>query len=302
MKTSITGYPRIGSVRELKFASEKYFKDEISSEELRETAKKLRYENLEVQRKSGIDLIPSNDFSFYDRMLDTAVLLNALPERYADLGLSELDTYFAAARGYQGEKGDVKALAMKKWFNTNYHYMVPELCDDTDIKLVGSKPFDLFAEAQQNGVTTKPVIIGAYTFLKLSRFTGTKKAEDFAEKTAAAYAEILSRFAAENAEWIQLDEPCLVMDMDESDKKLFVGLYEIILGSKGNLKVLLQTYFGDVRDCYSDICKLPFDGVGLDFVEGKKTLELVLHKGFPKDKVLFAGVVNGKNIWRNNYA
>ncbi len=302
MKTSITGYPRIGSVRELKFASEKYFKDEISSEELRETAKKLRYENLEVQRKSGIDLIPSNDFSFYDRMLDTAVLLNALPERYADLGLSELDTYFAAARGYQGEKGDVKALAMKKWFNTNYHYMVPELCDDTDIKLVGSKPFDLFAEAQQNGVTTKPVIIGAYTFLKLSRFTGTKKAEDFAEKTAAAYAEILSRFAAENAEWIQLDEPCLVMDMDESDKKLFVGLYEIILGSKRNLKVLLQTYFGDVRDCYSDICKLPFDGVGLDFVEGKKTLELVLHKGFPKDKVLFAGVVNGKNIWRNNYA
>lgn len=302
MKTSIIGYPRIGSLRELKFASEKYFKGEISSEELRETARKLRYENLEIQRESGIDLIPSNDFSFYDGMLDTAVLLNALPERYADLGLSELDTYFAAARGYQGEKGDVKALAMKKWFNTNYHYMVPELCDDTDIKLVGSKPFDLFAEAQQNGVTTKPVIIGAYTFLKLSRFTGAKKAEDFAEKTAAAYAEILSRFAAENAEWIQLDEPCLVMDMDESDKKLFVGLYEKILGSKGNLKVLLQTYFGDVRDCYSDICKLPFDGVGLDFVEGKKTLELVLHKGFPKDKVLFAGVVNGKNIWRNNYA
>lgn len=302
MKTSIIGYPRIGSLRELKFASEKYFKGEISSEELRETARKLRYENLEVQRESGIDLIPSNDFSFYDGMLDTAVLLNALPERYADLGLSELDTYFAAARGYQGEKGDVKALAMKKWFNTNYHYMVSELCDDTDIKLVGSKPFDLFAEAQQNGVTTKPVIIGAYTFLKLSRFTGAKKAEDFAEKTAAAYAEILSRFAAENAEWIQLDEPCLVMDMDESDKKLFVGLYEKILGSKGNLKVLLQTYFGDVRDCYSDICKLPFDGVGLDFVEGKKTIDLILQKGFPKDKVLFAGVVNGKNIWRNNYA
>ncbi|MDE7360873.1 MAG: 5-methyltetrahydropteroyltriglutamate--homocysteine S-methyltransferase [Oscillospiraceae bacterium] len=302
MKSSITGYPRIGSLRELKFASEKYFKGEISSEELRETARKLRYENLEVQRESGIDLIPSNDFSFYDGMLDTAVLLNALPERYADLVLSELDTYFAAARGYQGEKGDVKALAMKKWFNTNYHYMVPELCDDTDIKLVGSKPFDLFAEAQHNGVTTKPVIIGAYTFLKLSRFTGTKKAEDFAEKTAAAYAEILSRFADENAEWIQLDEPCLVMDMDEYDKKLFVGLYEKILGGKGNLKVLLQTYFGDVRDCYSDICKLPFDGVGLDFVEGKKTLDLVLQNGFPKDKVLFAGVVNGKNIWRNNYA
>lgn len=302
MKTSITGYPRIGSQRELKFASEKYFKREIFSEELRETAKKLRYENLEIQRKSGLDIIPSNDFSFYDGMLDTTVLLNALPKRYTDLGLSELDTYFAAARGYQGEKGDVKALAMKKWFNTNYHYMVPEIGDDTEIKLVGSKPFELFSEALQNGVKTKPVIIGAYTFLKLSRFTGTKKAEDFAEETAAAYMEILRKFSEENAEWIQLDEPCLVMDMSEADKKLFVGLYEKILGSKGGVKVLLQTYFGDVRDCYAELCGLPFDGIGLDFVEGKKTLNLVFQHGFPKDKVLFAGVVNGKNIWRNSYA
>lgn len=205
MKTSIIGYPRIGSQRELKFASEKYFKGVISSEELRETAKKLRFENLELQRKSGLDIISSNDFSFYDGMLDTAVLLNALPKRYAELGLSEIDTYFAAARGYQGEKGDVKALAMKKWFNTNYHYMVSEI-DDTEIKLVGSKPFELLSEALQNGVKTKPVIIGAYTFLKLSRFTGTRKAEDFAEETAAAYIEILRKFSGENAEWIQLDE------------------------------------------------------------------------------------------------
>ena len=301
MKTTIIGYPRIGSQRELKFASEKYFKGEISSEELQETAKKLRYENLEIQRKSDLDIIPSNDFSFYDGMLDTAVLLNALPERYLDLGLSELDTYFAAARGYQGEKGDVKALAMKKWFNTNYHYMVPEIGDDTAIRLVGSKPFDLFSEALQNGVKTKPVIIGAYTFLKLSRSMGTKKAEDFVEETAAAYIEILWKFSEANAEWVQLDEPCLVMDMNETDKRLFVGLYEKILGNKGSIKVLLQTYFGDVRDCYNELCGLPFDGVGLDFVEGKQTIDLVLKNGFPKDKVLFAGIVNGKNIWRNNY-
>ena len=301
MKTTIIGYPRIGSQRELKFASEKYFKGEISSEELQETAKKLRYENLEIQRKSDLDIIPSNDFSFYDGMLDTAVLLNALPERYLDLGLSELDTYFAAARGYQGEKGDVKALAMKKWFNTNYHYMVPEIGDDTAIRLVGSKPFDLFSEALQNGVKTKPVIIGAYTFLKLSRFMGIKKAEDFVEETAAAYIEILWKFSEANAEWVQLDEPCLVMDMNETDKRLFVGLYEKILGNKGSIKVLLQTYFGDVRDCYNELCGLPFDGVGLDFVEGKQTIDLVLKNGFPKDKVLFAGIVNGKNIWRNNY-
>lgn len=191
---------------------------------------------------------------------------------------------------------------MKKWFNTNYHYMVPEIDDDTEIKLVGSKPFELFSEALQNGVKTKPVIIGAYTFLKLSRFAGTKKAEDFAEETAAAYMEIIRKFSEENAEWIQLDEPCLVMDMSEADKKLFVGLYEKILGNKSGIKVLLQTYFGDVRDCYTEICVLPFDGIGLDFVEGKKSLDLVLQYGFPKDKVLFAGVVNGKNIRRNNYA
>lgn len=125
MKTSIVGYPRIGSLRELKFASEKYFRNEISAEELQNTAKNLRLENLKIQSAGGLDFIPSNDFSFYDGMLDTAVLLNVIPERYEKLGLSELDTYFATARGYQGGSGDVKALAMKKWFNTNYHYMVP---------------------------------------------------------------------------------------------------------------------------------------------------------------------------------
>ncbi|MCM1055317.1 MAG: 5-methyltetrahydropteroyltriglutamate--homocysteine S-methyltransferase [Bacteroides sp.] len=300
MKTSITGYPRIGAQRELKFASEKYFGGEISADELRETAKRLRLENLKLQRGSGLDYIPS-DFSFYDGMLDTAVMLNALPKRYTELGLSELDAYFAAARGYQGEKGDVKALAMKKWFNTNYHYMVPEIDDDTEIKLVGNAPLELFKEASQNGVRTKPVVIGAYTFLKLARFTGTKTAEDIAEETALAYNELLRGFDAENAEWVQLDEPCLVTDMTDRDKKLFVGLYEKILGNKGNVKALLQTYFGDVRDCCDEIYSLPFDGVGLDFVEGKKTFDLILQKGFPKDKVLFAGVVNGKNIWRNNY-
>lgn len=179
MKTTIIGYPRIGGLRELKFASEKYFRGEISQADLEKTAKEIRLYNLELQKKSGIDLIPSNDFSFYDGVLDTAFLLNVVPERYSALGLSKLDTYFAAARGYQGEKGDVKALAMKKWFNTNYHYMVPEIDDDTQIALTGTKPFELFMEALENGVKTKPVIIGAYTFLKLARFKGTKSAVDF---------------------------------------------------------------------------------------------------------------------------
>lgn len=301
MKTSIIGYPRIGSLRELKFASEKYFRGEISASELQEIAKQLRLANLNTQRESGLDFIPSGDFSFYDGMLDTAVLLNVIPERYRNLNLSELDTYFAMARGYQGEKGDVKAFAMKKWFNTNYHYMVPEIDDTTEIKLSGDKPFKLFAEALENGVKTKPVIIGAYTFLKLAKYTGNKTAADFAESISSAYCDILMKFAELDAEWVQFDEPCLVMDMTSDDKELFIQLYKKILSEKNSIKVILQTYFGDIRDCYSEICNLDFDGIGLDFVEGKQSLSLVKKNGFPADKILFAGVVNGKNIWKNHY-
>ena len=302
MNTSIIGYPRIGNLRELKFASEKYFRGEITASELEKTAKEIRSYNLELQKKSGLDFIPSNDFSFYDGVLDTAFLLNAVPERYTSLGLSKLDTYFAAARGYQGEKGDVKALAMKKWYNTNYHYMVPEIDDSTEIKLAGTKPFELFSEALAGGAKTKPVIIGAYTFLKLARYKGNKKAADFAEQIAAAYSELLKKFSDLDAEWVQFDEPSLVMDMTVEDIQLFAALYENILSNKGNVKVLVQTYFGDVRDCYKELCGLDLDGIGLDFVDGKKSLELVKANGFPQGKTLFAGVVNGKNIWRNNYA
>jgi len=301
MKTSIIGYPRIGGLRELKFASEKYFRKEIGADELEKTAKEIRKYNLGLQKASGLDYIPSNDFSFYDGVLDTAFLLGAVPERYTSLGLSTLDTYFAAARGYQSEGGDVKALAMKKWFNTNYHYIVPEIDDNTQIKLVGKKPFELFDEAKAEGVITKPVVIGAFTFLKLARYTGKKTAKDFAKDTAAAYKELLAKLGAQGAQWVQIDEPALVKDIDADDIALFTALYEDILGGKGAVKVLLQTYFGDVRDCYAQLTALDFDGFGLDFVEGKKTAELVEKNGFPKGKVLFAGVVNGKNIWRNNY-
>ena len=301
MKTTIIGYPRVGTLRELKFASEKYFRNEISSEELLNTAKDLRLTHWNVQKENGIDLIPSNDFSFYDNMLDASVLLNAVPERYRALNLSDIDIYFAMARGYQGGHGDVKAFAMKKWFNTNYHYMVPEIDDNTEIALSGTKPFDEYLEAKENGINTKPVVIGAFTFLKLARFTGSKKAEDIADKTAQAYCDYLGKFAELGAEWVQFDEPYLVMDLSDDDKKFFVSLYKKILSSKGCLKINLQTYFGDVRDCYKEICELDFDGIGLDFIEGKKSLELVKSYGFPAGKTLFAGVVNGKNIWKNHY-
>ncbi len=301
MKTAVVGFPRVGKNRELKFATEKYFKGEISEQELLNEAAQIRKYNLSKENAAGIDYISSGDFSFYDGILDTAFALNVIPARYKALGLSDLDTYFAMARGYQGEKGNVKALAMKKWFNTNYHYLVPEIDDDTEVKLVGTKLFDEYDEALANGVLTKPVIAGPFTFLKLARFTGRKNIADYTDAFVKAYSEILVKVSEKNVKWIQFDEPFLVRDLTEDDKKTFVSLYEKILSSKGEVKVLLQTYFGDVRDIYSELTDLSFDGIGLDFVEGRKTLELVEKNGFPKDKILFAGVLNGKNIWRNNY-
>lgn len=302
MKTSVIGYPRVGTLRELKFAIEKYFKQAIAAEDLFAAAAELRKAHWQKQFENAIDYISSNDFSFYDTMLDTAVLLNAIPGRYRALGLSPLDEYFAMARGYQGKNGDVKALAMKKWFNTNYHYLVPEIDEDAEIKLAGTKPFDEYAEAQKAGVETKPAIIGAFTFLKLARCTGTKKPEDYLDSVVDAYGEILNRFNSLGTAWVQFDEPYLVTDLSAEDRELFLALYRRVLSSKGQVKVLLQTYFGDIRDCYGDAASLAFDGIGLDLIEGKKSLELVETNGFPKDKILFAGIVNGKNIWKNNYA
>lgn len=301
MKTSIIGYPRIGALRELKFATEAYLKNKSSPEVLQEVGKEIRKSNWLYQKECGIDFIPSNDFSFYDSMLDTAMLFNIIPKRYTQLELSKLNTYFAMARGYQGEKGDVKALPMKKWFNTNYHYIVPEFDDDIDVKLIGTAPFEMYLEAKTLNIETKPVIVGVFTLLKLSHYVGTKTAESFVDQLIKAYEELFKKLNDLGIKWIQLDEPYLVYDLDEKDKRLFETLYQSILCSKGKVHVLLQTYFGDIRDHYQKIVTLPFDGIGLDFVEGRKTVDLIKRYGFPKDKLLFAGIINGKNIWKNNY-
>jgi len=235
-------------------------------------------------------------------MLDMAMLLNVIPQRYRDLHLDPLATYFAMARGYQGPAGDVKALAMKKWFNTNYHYLVPELDETTDICLVGEKPFEEFQEAKTLGIVTRPVVIGPYTFLKLAKIKENASAADYADKLVLAYAELLQRLGTIGAEWVQVDEPALVLDMEKEDKALFIRLYKALLPQKGFAQVLLQTYFGDIRDVYKEVLSLDFDGIGLDFLEGKETLNLIRSHSFPKATRLFAGVVNGKNVWRNNYA
>lgn len=301
MNNTIVGFPRVGKLRELKFISEKYFRGEVTKEELQQVAKALRAEHWKFQKSAGINLIPSNDFSFYDGVLDTAVLFNVIPKKYQELNLDEIDTYFAMARGYQGEAGDVSALAMKKWFNTNYHYLVPEISDDTEVKLVGEKPFEEYVEAKQLGIQTKAVLIGPFTFLKLAKYQGEKKAAEFAQDFVKGYVEILKKFESLGTEWVQFDEPALVQDLTVEDLNLFNTLYRNILKEKRNTKILLQTYFGDLRDYYQEITALDFDGFGLDFLEGKETLHLIEKYGFPEGKVLFAGLVNGKNIWKSSY-
>lgn len=308
--TSVIGFPRIGRDRELKKIIEGYWKGRNTLEEVRATSAGLRAAHWKAQQAAGIDLIPSNDFSYYDQMLDTAILLNVVPQRYRRLNLNDEDTLFAIARGYQGPAGDVTAQPMKKWFTTNYHYLVPEIDASTDIRLAGTKPFDEFEEARALGIATKPVLIGPYTFLKLAR--GPQAAEleldrGLTNAVAAVYAQVLRRFAALGAEWVQFDEPYLVLDKEPGDVELFKSLYSAILparhGDDGDVKLLLQTYFGDVADIYETLASLGFDGLGLDFVEGRdENLDAVGRFGVPEGTTLFAGVVNGRNIWRNDYA
>ena len=306
--TSVSGFPRIGQNRELKKIIEAYWKGAASLDEVRGTAKELRTKHWKLQAQAGVDLIPSNDFSYYDQMLDTAILLNVIPQRYKRLAFTNPEeTLFAMGRGYQGDKGDVTALPMKKWFTTNYHYIVPEIEESTEIRLNGTKPFDEFNEAKARGILTKPVLIGPYTFLKLARNAQAEELtydKGLVNAVAAVYAEVIKRFAALGAQWLQLDEPYLVLDKEDGDVSLFKSLYVKILPAREDkIKVLLNTYFGHIADVYETVNLLGFDGIGLDLNEGKdENLAAVEKYGVAENTTLFAGVVNGRNIWRNNYA
>lgn len=185
--------------------------------------------------------------------------------------------------------------------NTNYHYIVPEVEDEMVIELKGNKLFAEYHEAKELEITTKPTVIGAYTLLKLCRYTGTKKMADYVDAVSKAYRDLIVKCETEGIDWLQFDEPALVQDMGQDEIQLFHKLYDEILAADNKCHVLLQTYFGDVRDIYEDLIQMPFAGIGLDFIEGKQTVSLIKQFGFPQDKLLFAGLVNGKNIWKNHY-
>jgi 5-methyltetrahydropteroyltriglutamate--homocysteine methyltransferase len=303
----------MGKHRELKRATEGYWSGKVSAAELQATAAAIREANWQTQRAAGIELIPSNDFSLYDQMLDTIALVGAVPDRYHgqanvhagwDGGVVELDTYFAMARGAQREGLDVTALEMTKWFDTNYHYLVPELTPHQQFKLASTKPFDEFQQAKKLGIVTKPVLIGPVSFLLLSkgRLADGSHPEDFEpldllDRLLPVYRQVIARLAELGAEWIQLDEPCFVQDRTEREREALTHAYKLLAEARGGTKLLVQTYFDHVGDNYQALAELPVQGLGLDFLRGAHNLELLEASGYPEDKVLAAGLVDGRNVW-----
>lgn len=300
--SNVHGFPRIGDKRELKFATEGYWKGERSVEELLAAGREIRLANWRFQKEAGIDLIPSNDFSLYDQVLDTIALVGAVPERYGwDGGEVDLDTYFAMARGRQDGGVDVEAMEMTKWFDTNYHYIVPELLSQMDFKLSSSKVFDEFSEANEAGVLTKPVLLGPLSFLLLGKPAGDGfNRLDLLERLLPIYIEVIEKLAGMGAQWLQLDEPCLVEDRSGEELEAFERAYKLIGEAGARPKIVVSTYFDHVGEAYPTLCTAPVDAIGLDFHRGPRNLELIDERGWPTDKTLFAGVVDGRNIWIND--
>jgi 5-methyltetrahydropteroyltriglutamate--homocysteine methyltransferase len=289
--STILGYPRIGPRRELKRALERYWAGELPEAGLAETARQLRRETW--TELAGLDSVPGNTFSYYDHVLDTAVLFDAIPQRYR--GLSELDAYFAMARG----RDSVGALELTKWFDTNYHYLVPELGPDTEFKLVGTKPVDEYLEARELGVETRPVLVGPVTFLLLAKSTARGfEPLDLLDSLVERYAELLGRLADAGAEWVQLDEPAFVADRSEAELAALGRAYDRLSGLSHRPKLLVAGYFGDFGPALPVLAGTAVDGIAVDLVAGPaEQIPAVLGL---RTKTLVAGVVDGRNIWRTD--
>lgn len=287
--TSNLGFPRIGQHRELKKLLELYWKNEISAEKLNESAAMLRKQHWKQQEQAGISHIPSNDFSLYDHVLDCALMVGAIPERYQQNNL--LDTYFAMARGHQ----QVTALEMTKWFDTNYHYIVPELHAETQFKLTSHKIISEFCEAKAMGIITRPVLLGPVSFLLLSKLRDNSNRWDLLPNLLEIYQEILINLKNVGAHWIQIDEPFLVCDIDHATREAYKKSYAK-LSTVSDLKLLLTTYFGFLNENLELIINLPIDGLHVDLVRAPDQLDII-HTQFPHDKWLSLGVIDGRNIW-----
>lgn len=299
--TTVTnlGFPRIGPRRELKRALERHWAGEDDIATLQATAAALRARHWKLQRDAGVDVPPSNDFSLYDQVLDTAFLFDAIPQRYRTLAEREpLAAYFAMARGLQRDGVDLRALEMTKWFDTNYHYLVPELHAGQTFALRGDKPLAEFREAQALGIHTRPVLLGPVSFLLLSKTTDGSNVLDLLDALLPAYVELLGRLRAAGADWVQLDEPLLVQDLTADAQAAFERAYAVLTDTQ-RPRLLVATYFGALDDNLPLAARLPVDGLHVDLVRAPEQLDALL-KLLPADRVLSAGLVNGRNIWRTH--
>lgn len=306
MQTQNLGYPRIGSQRELKKICENYWAGKTGYKNVLQVGKNIRHENWQLQKEAGIDIIPSNDFSFYDHVLDHSLMFGAIPKRYNEVilkkGNAELDLYFAMARGYQKEDLDVVAMEMTKWFDTNYHYIVPEFYKDQPFKLFSTKIIDEFYEAKQLGIKSKPVLIGPVSYLLLGKEkeSGFEKI-DLIKNLLPVYIEILTRLVALDAEYVQFDEPFLTLDLTKKEQAAYQHVYKEIRKAFPKLKIVLATYFEGLGNNLALTTSLPVNILHIDLVRAESQLETVI-ASLGEDRILSLGLVDGRNIWKNDFS
>lgn len=291
------GYPRIGKNREWKKTLEAYWQGKMNEAEFHSVMAEIQLKHLKTQQEAGIELIPVNDFTFYDHVLDTAVMFGIVPPRYGyESGEIGLDLYFAMARG----NAEATACEMTKWFNTNYHYIVPEIGAQTP-QLTENKPLAAYRFAKsQAGIEGKPVILGLYTFLKLSKGFEAGDIAKIAARFIPVYIELLQELKQEGVSWVQIDEPAIVTGISTAELALLQSIYTDICSSVPGLHIMLQTYF-EAAEPLEALLGLPVQGLGLDFVhDGGANLASIERHGWPEDKWLGAGIIDGRNIWRSD--
>ncbi|KAJ6539458.1 cobalamin-independent synthase [Mycena capillaripes] len=302
--SSVLGFPRIGANREVKKAVEAYWAGKISAEELTKAAADVKKTSWTTIKARGVDFIPSGEFSLYDHVLDHSAAFNVVPKRYVGHGLSPIDVYFAMGRGRQADGVDVPASEMKKWFDSNYHFVVPEVSEETEFKLNFNKAVEEFQEAKAAGVTTRPVVLGPVSFLVLSK--ASKEASpgfqpiSLLSKLLPVYKTLLADLKTAGAEWVQIDEPILVLDTAATLEKQYTTAYEAL--SPIAPKIMLTTYFSRLDSNLSFIAKLPVAGLHIDLDRAPGQLDEVLAAVKPTSIVLSLGVVSGRNIWKTDFA
>lgn len=306
MLTQNLGYPRIGSQRQLKKACEQYWAGKIDLIELQEVGRKIKEDNWQTQLEAGIDLIPCNDFSFYDQVLDMSLLLGVIPARYSPVSQvqsnSEIDLYFAMARGYQKNGLDITAMEMTKWLDTNYHYIVPEFTANQEFSIANEKIFNEYNAAKKLlAQKAKPVLLGPVSYLLLGKEKelGFERI-DLIKKLVPVYVGIINRLKQLGAEWVQLDEPCLVLDLSKKEKEAYEFAYRSIANRVSGIKILVATYFEGLLDNIQLAVNLPVNALHIDLVRAPEQLDEVL-ESVSDHLLLSLGVVDGRNVWKNDY-